>query len=165
MSCVMCHVSRVMCHVSRVKYHVSRVTCHMSHVMCHMSHFFFFWTKCWSLSVEGLLLTGPTPSSFSYKGNHLEMTMILFSVHCFSLKDGHVAIWLVNNNVISATKILTSFSRAAVVLWKNIFPWRALEGTARYVGQLLAPHLHFSENASVLVSKGRNKNQVIKGGT
>ena len=43
--------------------HVSHVTCHMSHVMCHMS-LLFFWTNLWSLSVEGLLSTGPTPSSF-----------------------------------------------------------------------------------------------------
>ena len=50
MSCVTCHVSHV--------------TCHVSHVMCHMSQFFsFFFTKWWSLSVEGLLSTGPTPSS------------------------------------------------------------------------------------------------------
>ena len=49
-----------MCHnVSCVTCHVSHVTCHVSHVMCH-----FFWTKWWSLSVEGLLSTGPTPSSF-----------------------------------------------------------------------------------------------------
>ena len=54
MSYVMCHV---MCHVSRV-------TCHMSRVTCHMSPFFFFLTKWWSLLVEGLLSTGPTPSSF-----------------------------------------------------------------------------------------------------
>ena len=40
--------------------HVSRVTCHMSHVTCHV---FFVRTKLWSLSVEGLLSTGPTPSS------------------------------------------------------------------------------------------------------
>ena len=48
--------------------HVSRITCHVPHVTCHMSGvtFFsssFFLTKWWSLSVEGLLLTGPTPSS------------------------------------------------------------------------------------------------------
>ena len=50
MSCVTCHVSHV--------------TCHVSHVTCHMSLFFFFLfrTKWWSLSVEGLLSTGPTPS-------------------------------------------------------------------------------------------------------
>ena len=70
----MCHVSHVTCHMSRVTCNVSRVTCHMSHVMCHMSGvtchvshviiFFFFRTIWWSLSVEGLLSTGPTPSSF-----------------------------------------------------------------------------------------------------
>ena len=47
--------------------HVSRVTCHVSQDMCHMSIFyylsFFPRTKWWSLSVEGLLSTGPTPSS------------------------------------------------------------------------------------------------------
>ena len=50
MPCVTCHVSR---HVSR---HMSCVTCQMS--------LFFFRTKWWSLSVEGLLSMGPTPSSF-----------------------------------------------------------------------------------------------------
>ena len=41
--------------------HLSHVTCHMSRVTCHVSK----WTKWWSLSVEGLLSTGPTPSSLS----------------------------------------------------------------------------------------------------
>ena len=45
------------------------VTCHMSHVTCHMSHvtchyYYYFLTQWWSLSVEGLLSTGPTLSSF-----------------------------------------------------------------------------------------------------
>ena len=46
----------------------------MSHVLCHMSHFmwnmpnvpchmFFFSYKWWCVLVEGLLSTGPTPSS------------------------------------------------------------------------------------------------------
>ena len=48
--------------VSCVTCHMSRVTCHVSRVTCHMS-LFFFQTKWWSLSVEGLLSTGPTPSS------------------------------------------------------------------------------------------------------
>ena len=73
----MCHVSCVMCHVSRVTCHVSRVTCHVSHVTCHVSQLFFVFVflsfffiekklkKWWSLSVEGLLSTGPTPSSYN----------------------------------------------------------------------------------------------------
>ena len=49
-----------MCH------HVSCVTFHVSHVICNMSHvtFCFVFTNWWSLLVEGLSLTGPTPSSF-----------------------------------------------------------------------------------------------------
>ena len=40
------------------------VKCHVSHVTCHVSHVtFFFRTKWWTLSVKGLLSTGPTPSS------------------------------------------------------------------------------------------------------
>ena len=62
MSHVMCHVSRVMCHLSHVMCHVSRVTCHMSCVTCHI--YLFFLTKGWSLSVEGLLSTGSSPSIF-----------------------------------------------------------------------------------------------------
>ena len=63
---VTCHMSHVTCHVSHVTCHMSRVTCHMSCVTCHMSPFFLllFPTKWWSLSVEGMLSTGPTPSSF-----------------------------------------------------------------------------------------------------
>ena len=58
--------------------HVSCVTCHMSRVKCHLSHvkkkFTFFlslknFTKWWSYSVESLLSTGPTPSSF-YSQSH-----------------------------------------------------------------------------------------------
>ena len=48
--------------------HMSCVTCHVSHVMCHTSFYLFIFiflrTKWWSLSVEGLLSTGLTPSSF-----------------------------------------------------------------------------------------------------
>ena len=44
--------------------HLSHVTCHMSCVMCHFSNVLFFLTKLWSYLVEGLLPTGPTPSSF-----------------------------------------------------------------------------------------------------
>ena len=54
-------------HVSCVICHMSHVTCHMSSVTCLMSQFLincFFFTKLWSQSVEGLLSTGPTPSSF-----------------------------------------------------------------------------------------------------
>ena len=47
-------MSHVMCHVSRATRHKSRVTCHMIR----------FRTKWWSLSVKGLLSTGPTPPSF-----------------------------------------------------------------------------------------------------
>ena len=49
------------CHVSCVTCHVSCVLCHMSHVTC----IFFSLTKWWSLLVEGLLSTGPTPSSLT----------------------------------------------------------------------------------------------------
>ena len=67
-------------YVSGVTCHVSAVTCHLSHVICHLTHVkqFFLkhlikkiyinilfkkWTKWQSQSVEGLLPTGPTPSS------------------------------------------------------------------------------------------------------
>ena len=62
MSCVSCHLSHVMCLVSRVTCHVSHVTCNVSHVTI----FFLFLTKWLSLSVEGLISTGPTPSSFQF---------------------------------------------------------------------------------------------------
>ena len=51
------------CHMSHVTCHVSHITCHTSRVRCHMSHFLLLLIKWWSLSVEGLLSTGPTPSS------------------------------------------------------------------------------------------------------
>ena len=41
------------------------VICHVSSVTCHVSHFFF--TKLWNYLLEGLLVTGPTPSSFPLK--------------------------------------------------------------------------------------------------
>ena len=52
-----CHMLHVMCHVSCAMFHMSYVT------------FFGGWggTKWWSLSVEGLLTTGHTPSSFIAK--------------------------------------------------------------------------------------------------
>ena len=43
---------------------VSRVTCHMSHYYYYLLFIYFFRTKWWSLSVEGLLSTGPTTPSF-----------------------------------------------------------------------------------------------------
>ena len=60
---------------SRVMYHVSCVTCNLSHVNCQVSPVTYKkncikkksctknWTKCWSQSVDGLLSTGPNPSS------------------------------------------------------------------------------------------------------
>ena len=51
------------CHLPYVTCHVSHVTCHVSHVTCHCRNIYFF-TVWWSYSVEGLLSTGPTPSSF-----------------------------------------------------------------------------------------------------
>ena len=39
---------------------MSNVTCHVSSVKCHI---FFNGTKWWTKSGEGLLSTGPTPSS------------------------------------------------------------------------------------------------------
>ena len=58
--------------MSHVTCHVSHVTCHVSHVMCHVSHvtffyFFIFLPRGWSFLVEGLLSTGPTPSSYTLK--------------------------------------------------------------------------------------------------
>ena len=56
-ACVMYHMSGDMCHVSCVM-------CHMSRVMCHMSDFsFLFLSVGASWKVEGLLSTGPMPSS------------------------------------------------------------------------------------------------------
>ena len=57
-----------------------RVTCHMSRVTFHVK--LFFWgggAKWWSLSLEGLLSTGPTPSSF-FSNSHeiLEFIKIKF---------------------------------------------------------------------------------------
>ena len=56
----------------------SHTMCHVSPVTCHLSKYFIFlfyekknlsfrknWTKWWSLSLEGMLSTGPTPSSFN----------------------------------------------------------------------------------------------------
>ena len=43
---------------------MSCVRCHMSCVTCHFFSYFFL-TMFWSLSVEGLLSTGPTPPSFN----------------------------------------------------------------------------------------------------
>ena len=64
------HVSCVMCHVSCVTCHMSRVTCHMSHVFLFLFLLFFVFfyptknmPKWWSQLVEGLISTGPTPSS------------------------------------------------------------------------------------------------------
>ena len=82
---VICQVSHVRCKVSYVKCQVSHVTCnsqtvrarklnfwnkvhllppvtsHVSQVTCHMSYVHFF--KWIGKLVEGLLSTGPTPSS------------------------------------------------------------------------------------------------------
>ena len=54
--CVICHVSHVTCHVSGVACHLSQVTCQVLYVKWRSIYFYF--TKWWSLSVEGLLSTG-----------------------------------------------------------------------------------------------------------
>ena len=66
MSHAMCHI-----HVSHVTCHVSHVMCHISCVTCHVSHVTFFLTKWWSLSVEGLLSTGPTLYRYLVCRKHL----------------------------------------------------------------------------------------------
>ena len=64
MSCVTCHVSHVTCHLSPV-------TCQKKFFFDILIHIFFLrkknWTKWWSQSVQGLLSTGPTPSSLTNK--------------------------------------------------------------------------------------------------
>ena len=58
-----CQVSCIWCQVSGVRCQVLRVRCHVSGVTCHFFSSIFFWTTWWGYSVEGLLSTGPTPSS------------------------------------------------------------------------------------------------------
>ena len=60
--CIMCHVSHVTCHMSCVMCHMSHVTCHMPHVACKQINKIVI--KRWSELLEGLLSTGPNPSSF-----------------------------------------------------------------------------------------------------
>ena len=60
----MCHMSNVRCQVSGVG-----VRCHVSYVRCSF-FYFFFWTKFWSLLVEGISSLGPILSS-------LKATMVL----------------------------------------------------------------------------------------
>ena len=52
-----------MCHMSHVMCQVSGVTCQVSCVFFLFFLFFFFFYKVVELVVEGLLSTGPTPSS------------------------------------------------------------------------------------------------------
>ena len=68
-SCVMCHISPVTFHLSPVMCHLSPVTCHFFFTLKKIKWILFFMlqrilTKWWSYSVEGLLSTGHTPSSF-----------------------------------------------------------------------------------------------------
>ena len=58
------HVSHVICQVSRVTCQVSGVMCQVSSVRCQIIKKKKKMKKWWSSSVEGLLSTGPTPSSF-----------------------------------------------------------------------------------------------------
>ena len=62
------NMSHLICYMSCVTCHVSCVPCHLSYVMCPMSCFFvvaFFGPTWCSLMVEGLLSTGPYPSSLT----------------------------------------------------------------------------------------------------
>ena len=51
--------TNLVCALTECSYHLTR---HVLCVMCHMSFFSSFW---WSYSMEGLLSTGPTLSSFA----------------------------------------------------------------------------------------------------
>ena len=55
------NVSNVKCQMSNVTLHKSHVRCQVSCVLSHLKEKFL--TKWWSLSIEGLLSTGPTSSS------------------------------------------------------------------------------------------------------
>ena len=85
--------SCVMCHMSSVTFHLSPVMCHLSPVTCQKRfkvfftfkkfkvYFFLFilqriLTKWGSYSVEGLLSTGHTPSSF--KCNKVLIVFVFF---------------------------------------------------------------------------------------
>ena len=72
---------------------MSHVTCHMLRVTCN---FFSFQTKLWSLSVDGLLSTGPTLSSFNiilaYKSCFIGLYKVSKSV-VFSVWVGQVNQW------------------------------------------------------------------------
>ena len=112
--------------MSRVTCNVSHVTCHVSHVTCHMSHvtFFlllFFWTKWWSLLVEGLLSTGPTPSSFvgfiSIASLVLTRISPWHSMSCFSVssfwmtrpQSGHLTLLHLATCVAPASRLTSVF--------------------------------------------------------
>ena len=65
----------VTCHMSYVMCHMWWLTCHVSHVVKYIYICIFFLTKWWSLSLKGVLSTGPTLSSFFYV-NNLKSTFI-----------------------------------------------------------------------------------------
>ena len=75
--------------------HMSCVTCHVLPVTCHLSHVIFLfvyplknWTKWWSWTVEGLLSTVPTPSSFfnNSNGRCYEGLLLIYDTRGASMK-------------------------------------------------------------------------------
>ena len=86
----------------------------MSLVSCHLSHvtfLSFFGTKWWSLLVESLLSTGPTPSSIK----NIERK------HKLEVPGGHKVWWIISKSSQRGNKIYKYFFR--LVVWITFVMW------------------------------------------
>ena len=67
-------------------HHPSIVTCYVSDVTRHMSHLFIFcFTMLWSWLVEGLLSTGPTPSTLQLLSVFFQTPLAKYYIILFNL--------------------------------------------------------------------------------
>ena len=85
--------------------HMSGVTCQVSDFSCQVSFFFFFFfssfffrKKWWSWSVEGLVSTGPTPSSLDTNPNLLSekgctFWLVVFLSEFLVIQESFFTVW------------------------------------------------------------------------
>ena len=126
--------------MSHVTFQVSHVMCHMSHVTCQVSHVTFccssfLRTNWWSFSVEGMLSTGPTPSSLISIAPYMLIIFSVYNVHSTAI----FAFWQVKSRNCNVCIIV------CVCLLSKLFLclWSVMHFFLYHYAYLIIKHLSF----------------------
>ena len=87
------------------------------------SFFLLLFTKRWSYSVEGLLSTGPTPSSFLFNSSFLQVYYGHYKTNCFTWRMSSLG-----------TKIISYIEDSGLLLCVHILSKISFLGDCGYLG-------------------------------